>query len=68
VRFPAPVRVGDTLAAETVVTDKRASKSRPGQGIATFEHTMRNQRGEVVCVAVRSTLMLLAPAQPEADG
>ncbi|HEU0205189.1 MAG TPA: MaoC family dehydratase [Pseudolysinimonas sp.] len=62
IRFPAPVRVGDTLDASTIVTEKRASKSRPGQGIATFEHTMRNQRGEVVCVAVRSTLMLLAPA------
>jgi acyl dehydratase len=62
IRFPAPVRVGDTLEASTVVTEKRESTSRPGQGIATFEHTMRNQRGEVVCVAVRSTLMLLAPA------
>jgi len=67
VRFPAPVRVGDTLAAETVVTDTRESKSRPGQGIATFEHTMRNQRGEVVCVAVRSTLMLMKPAEPTSD-
>jgi len=66
IRFPAPVRVGDTLEASTVVTDKRESTSRPGQGIATFEHTMRNQRGEVVCVAVRNTLMLLKPAEPEA--
>jgi acyl dehydratase len=62
IRFPAPVRVGDTLAASTVVTGKRESTSRPGQGIATFEHTMRNQRGETVCIAVRSTLMLLTPA------
>ena len=62
IRFPAPVRVGDTLDASTVVTDKRESKSRPGQGIATFEHTMRNHRDETVCVAVRSTLMLLKPA------
>ena len=62
VRFPAPVRVGDTLAASTVVTDKRESTSRPGQGIVTFEHTMRNQRGEEVCVATRTTLMLLKPA------
>ncbi len=64
IRFPAPVRVGDTLEASTVVTEKRESTSRPGQGIATFEHTMRNQHGEVVCVAVRSTLMLMAPADP----
>jgi len=68
VRFPAPVRVGDTLAASTVVTGKRASTSRPGQGIATFEHSMRNQRGEVVCVAVRSTLMLMSPAGGEPTG
>jgi len=71
IRFPAPVRVGDTLEASTVVSEKRESKSRPGQGIATFEHTMRNQHGEVVCVAVRSTLMLLAPAggdEPTAAG
>jgi len=68
IRFPAPVRVGDTLEASTVVTDKRESKSRPGQGIATFEHTMRNQRGEVVCVAVRATLMLVTPvAAPAAE-
>jgi acyl dehydratase len=66
VRFPAPVRAGDTLEASTVVTEKRESTSRPGQGIATFEHTMRNQRGEVVCVAVRSTLMLLTPAETPA--
>jgi len=67
IRFPAPVRVGDTLVASTVVTEKRESKSRPGQGIATFEHTMRNQRDEVVCVAVRSTLMLLKPADSESQ-
>jgi len=66
VRFPSPVRVGDTLEASTVVTEKRESKSRPSQGIATFEHTMRNQRGEVVCVAVRNTLMLMTPADKPA--
>lgn len=61
VRFPAPVRHGDTLYAETIVLDKRLSSSRPGEGIATFEHTGRNQRGEVVVVAVRTTLMRLRP-------
>jgi acyl dehydratase len=60
-RFPAPVRHGDTLYGETVVTAKRLSKSRPGQGIVTFEHTARNQRGEVVAVVTRTTLMLCRP-------
>lgn len=67
IRFPAPVRVGDTLYAETRVVDTRVSASRPGQGIATLAHTARNQRGEVVAEAVRTTLMLLSPAASPAD-
>ncbi len=62
VSFPAPVRVGDTLYAETVVVGKRLSTSRPGQGIVEFAHTMRNQRGEVVARATRSALMRCRPA------
>ena len=61
VRFPAPVRIGDTLTAETVVRSTRPSRSRPGQGIAVLEHTARNQRGEVVVVAVRAVLLRVAP-------
>jgi acyl dehydratase len=61
VLFPAPVRIGDTLTAETVVRSTRLSRSRPGQGVAVLEHTARNQRGEVVAVAVRSVLLLVAP-------
>ena len=63
VRFPAPVRAGDTITADTVVRSTRPSRSRPGQGIAVFEHTGRNQRGDVVVVAVRSVLMHRAPAE-----
>ncbi|KTR94027.1 dehydratase [Microbacterium testaceum] len=62
VRFPAPVRVGDTLYAETLIAGKRLSVSRPGQGIVEFAHTMRNQNGVVVAEARRSTLMLMSPA------
>lgn len=61
VRFPHPVRVGDTLDCETRVRSKRLSASRPGQGIVEFEHTALNQNREVVAVAVRSTLMQCAP-------
>jgi len=61
VRFPAPVRAGDTIYGETEVTGKRLSGSRPGQGIVTFEHTARNQDGQVVAVVTRSTLMLCLP-------
>ena len=65
VRFPAPVRVGDTLYAETLIAGKRPSSSRPGQGIVEFAHTMRNQRGEVVAAATRKTLMRCLPASGE---
>lgn len=61
VRFPAPVRHGDTLYAETLIVDKRASSSRPGEGVITMEHTARNQHGDVVAVATRSTLVRMAP-------
>jgi acyl dehydratase len=61
VRFPVPVRHGDTLYGETAVTGKRRSSSRPGQGIVTFEHTGRNQHGQVVAVITRNTLMLCLP-------
>lgn len=71
VRFPAPVRHGDTIYGETVVTEKRLSASRPGQGIVTFTHTARNQHGQVVAVVTRSTLMLCQPppeGQPTPEG
>jgi acyl dehydratase len=62
VAFPKPVFHGDTLYAETVVLEKRLSSSRPGAGIVTFEHTARNQDGEVVAVARRTTMVLTRPA------
>lgn len=68
VAFPAPVFAGDTLYGETEVTGKRASASRPGQGIVTLRHTGRNQRGEVVCVAVRTALFHMSPGARAESG
>ncbi|MFM1724718.1 MULTISPECIES: MaoC family dehydratase [Rhodococcus] len=62
IAFPKPLFHGDTLYAETVVTDLRESRSRPGEGIVTFEHTGRNQHGDVVATAVRKTLVRKRPA------
>lgn len=67
VSFPAPVRVGDTLYAETRIVSKRLSASRPGQGIVEFKHTMRNQVGKVVAIATRSTLMQCLPGGAHVD-
>jgi len=61
VTFPAPLRHGDTLRAETVVVDKRESKSRPGQGVVTLKHVGFNQRDDVVVEATRTTLWKMEP-------
>ena len=57
VRFPKPVFIGDTLRIESEVTATRASKSRPGAGIVTWEHRAINQRDEAVCTMRRSALL-----------
>jgi acyl dehydratase len=60
--FPTPVFYGDTIHAETEVVGARASRSRPEQGIVTFEHRAFNQRDELVCRARRTALMHRRPA------
>lgn len=61
IKFPAPLRHGDTIYAETLITGKRESETRPGEGVVSMEHTARNQRGEVVAVATRKTLVRMRP-------
>src|SRR5690606_35208846 len=46
--FKVPVRPGDTVTYELVVTDKRASNSIPGWGLLFNRLTALNQRGELV--------------------
>ena len=57
VKFTSPVVAGDTLYAESEVLEKRASKSRPGQGIVTIRTLGRNQRDQIVCSFKRSMLI-----------
>jgi acyl dehydratase len=64
IAFLAPVFHGDTLRVESEVVAARASRSRPAQGIVTFEHRGFNQRGELVCRAVRDALMHRRPEPP----
>lgn len=61
VAFPHPVRVGDTMVAETTILSKRLSASRPGQGLVVFRHVAHNQRGDEIAVATRTTLMRCLP-------
>jgi acyl dehydratase len=55
--MPKPVFLGDTLRAETEVQALKDSRSRPGAGIVTFEHSMLNQRDEIVCKCLRMALI-----------
>jgi acyl dehydratase len=59
VAFPTPMFHGDTLRVETEVLEARRSKSRPTQGIVTFEHRGFNQHGTLTVRAVRDALMLV---------
>ena len=56
VSHPKPVFHGDTIYVETLVLDKRPSRSKPDQGIVRLRHTGKNQDGEVVCEVERSVL------------
>src|SRR5271163_2465987 len=59
--MPKPVFIGDTLRAETEVTELRESRSRPDAGIVTFTHRLLNQRAEIVCQCLRMALLKKAP-------
>ena len=62
VRFPKPLFHGDTIRVETEVLELRESKSRPDQGIVTFQHRAYNQHGDLVAHCKRSGLQRKRPA------
>jgi acyl dehydratase len=47
-RWPAPVRPGDTLTSRAVVLETRPSKSRPEMGLVRWRAETSNQREELV--------------------
>lgn len=63
VRFPKPLFPGDTVRVETEVLELRESKSRPDQGIVTFQHRAYNQHDELVCSCKRAGLQRKKPAE-----
>jgi acyl dehydratase len=67
ISFPAPLFHGDTIRVESEVLDARASRSRPRQGIVTFEHRALKQDGTLVCRAIRDALMHRQPETGEAS-
>jgi acyl dehydratase len=61
VRFPRPLFHGDTIRVQTEVLETRDSRSRPENGIVTFEHRAYNQKDQLVGICKRSALMLRKP-------
>ena len=48
IRWPKPVRAGDTLAYQRVVVESRASTTRKGVGLVKHRWEAVNPRGELV--------------------
>lgn len=57
VRFPEPVRPGDTLSLTIECIDKRISDSNPDRGIVKNIVTLKNQKDETVLKSIHTILV-----------
>ena len=64
ITLPKPVFVGDTLWAESEITERRESRSNPSVGIVSMRCRGINQRREVVIELTR-TFMVYKRSAPE---
>lgn len=62
VRWPKPVRAGDTITASLTVTSKRPSASKPFMGLVFYDWMAVNQRGETVVTMKATNLIKRRPA------
>jgi acyl dehydratase len=60
-RWPAPVRPGDTLVGRMSILETRPSSSRPEMGIVRWQGEGLNQRGELVMSLVAINFFLRRP-------
>ena len=56
-RWPRPVRPGDTLRLQTEIMEIRPSRSKPDRGIIRIRNVTTNQNGEVVQTFIASVLV-----------
>jgi acyl dehydratase len=61
-RWPRPVRPGDTLRLQTEIVEMRPSRSKPDRGIVRLFIVTTNQNGEVVQTFLTSLLVRRRPA------
>ena len=67
IKLTKPVHAGDTLWAESEVTEVRESRSRPSCGVVSIRTRGLNQRGEVVIEFARSFMVFKSDAPEVAD-
>jgi acyl dehydratase len=61
-RWPRPVRPGDTLRVESEVLEVRPSRSRPDQGLVKIRSTTFNQNNEPVQLMTSNVVVPKRPA------
>ncbi len=62
VRWPHPVRAGDSLRARAEALSKRPSRSDPARGIVEYRYTLLNQRDETVFTCRSINLIAVGPS------
>jgi acyl dehydratase len=61
VRWPAPVRPGDTLRLRTTIVEARLSRSKPDRGLVRTRAELRNADDAVVMSLIAMNLLRVRP-------
>jgi acyl dehydratase len=64
VRWPNPVRPGDTLRIRVTILDARLSRSKPDRGVVRSKLEAINQKDELVCSMVGISIIGRRPQAP----
>jgi acyl dehydratase len=68
IRWPNPVRPGDTLRVRATVTEARRSQSKPDRGIMKTAIEAVNQDGRTVMLATATNFLRVRPDGTAPDG
>ena len=63
IRWPRPVRPGDTLHVRAAVLEARRSRSKPDRGIVRTMLEVANQEGDIVMTAIATNFVLARHAE-----
>ena len=63
-RWPAPVRPGDTLSVRVSIIEARRSRSKPDRGLLRSHISVHNQRGDTVMTLTAMNLVRCRPQAP----